>query len=112
MKLLEEDLHARPVLTYDEKRVEFLEEMLGVRVSKSAIYRMVRRLGYTREKDHPGFEAFPHREYSEVFFDDGHMVLRGISWAARPSATRNTFRNWDFPVRCQLFVGFRCARDA
>jgi hypothetical protein len=112
MKLLEEGLHARPVLTYDEKRAEFLEELLGVRVSKPAIYRMVRRLGCTREKDHPGFEAFPHREYSEVFFDDGHMVLRGISWAAHPSATRNTFRNWDFPVRRQLFLGFRCARDA
>ncbi len=61
---------------------------------------------------YPGFESFPYREYSEVFFDDGHVVLRGGSWATRPGAIRNTFRNWDFPIRRQLFVGFRCARQA
>ena len=61
---------------------------------------------------YPGFEAFPYREYSEVFFDDGYKVLRGGSWATRPGAIRNTFRNWDFPNRRQLFCGFRCARDA
>jgi iron(II)-dependent oxidoreductase len=61
---------------------------------------------------YPDFEGFPYREYSEIFFDDGYMVLRGGSWATRPGAIRNTFRNWDFPVRRQLFVGFRCARDA
>jgi iron(II)-dependent oxidoreductase len=61
---------------------------------------------------YPGFESFPYREYSEIFFDDGYMVLRGGSWATRPGAIRNTFRNWDFPIRRQLFVGFRCARDA
>ena len=61
---------------------------------------------------YPGFEAFPYREYSEVFFGSGYKVLRGGSWATRPAAIRNTFRNWDYPVRRQLFVGFRCARDA
>jgi gamma-glutamyl hercynylcysteine S-oxide synthase len=25
---------------------------------------------------------------------------------------RNTFRNWDYPIRRQIFSGFRCARDA
>jgi iron(II)-dependent oxidoreductase len=25
---------------------------------------------------------------------------------------RPTFRNWDYPIRRQLFAGFRCARDA
>jgi len=59
---------------------------------------------------YPGFESFPYPEYSEVFFDDGYRVLRGGSWATRPGAIRNTFRNWDFPIRRQLFVGFRCAR--
>jgi gamma-glutamyl hercynylcysteine S-oxide synthase len=59
---------------------------------------------------YPGFESFPYREYSEVFFDDGYRVLRGGSWATRPAAIRNTFRNWDFPIRRQLFCGFRCAR--
>ncbi len=60
---------------------------------------------------YPGFEAFPYREYSEVFFGAGYKVLRGGSWATRPPAIRNTFRNWDFPIRRQLFCGFRCARD-
>jgi gamma-glutamyl hercynylcysteine S-oxide synthase len=59
---------------------------------------------------YPGFEAFPYREYSEIFFGPGHKVLRGGSWATRPGAIRNTFRNWDYPIRRQLFVGFRCAR--
>ena len=60
----------------------------------------------------PGFEAFPYREYSEVFFGDEYKVLRGGSWATRPGAVRNTFRNWDYPIRRQIFSGFRCARDA
>ena len=30
---------------------------------------------------YPGFEAFPYREYSEVFFGDEYRVLRGSSWA-------------------------------
>ena len=59
-----------------------------------------------------GFEAFPYKEYSEIFFGPDYKVLRGGSWATRPAAIRNTFRNWDFPLRRQLFVGFRCARDA
>jgi iron(II)-dependent oxidoreductase len=61
---------------------------------------------------YPGFESFPYREYSETFFDEGYKVLRGGSWATRLGAIRNTFRNWDFPIRRQLFAGFRCARDA
>jgi iron(II)-dependent oxidoreductase len=58
---------------------------------------------------YPGFEAFPYRQYSEVFFGDRYKVLRGGSWATRPGAIRNTFRNWDFPIRRQIFAGFRCA---
>ena len=49
IKLLEEDLHARPAITYKE-RADLLCELLGVRVSKSTICRTVRRLGYTRKK--------------------------------------------------------------
>ncbi len=59
---------------------------------------------------YPGFEAFPYREYSEVFFGPGYKILRGGSWATRPGAVRNTFRNWDYPIRRQLFCGFRCAK--
>ncbi len=61
---------------------------------------------------YPGFRAHPYREYSEAFFDAGYKVLRGGSWATRPSVARATFRNWDFPQRRQIFCGFRCARDA
>jgi iron(II)-dependent oxidoreductase len=60
----------------------------------------------------PGFQAFPYREYSEAFFGDEYKVLRGGSWATRPGAVRNTFRNWDYAIRRQIFSGFRCARDA
>ena len=61
---------------------------------------------------YPGFVPFPYREYSEVFFGDGHKVLRGGSFAVAPVACRGTFRNWDLPVRRQIFSGFRTARDA
>jgi iron(II)-dependent oxidoreductase len=61
---------------------------------------------------HPGFCAFPYKEYSEVFFGNGHKVLRGGSWATDPLACRTTFRNWDYPVRRQIFAGFRTARSA
>ena len=63
-------------------------------------------------RPYPGFEAFPYPEYSEVFFGDEYKVLRGGSWATHPAVARPTFRNWDFPIRRQLFAGFRCARDA
>lgn len=61
---------------------------------------------------YPGFRAFPYKEYSEVFFGPGHKVLRGGSFAVDPVACRGTFRNWDLPVRRQIFSGFRTARDA
>lgn len=61
---------------------------------------------------YPGFTAFPYPEYSAVFFGNDYRVLRGGSWATDPTACRATFRNWDYPVRRQIFAGFRCARDA
>ncbi|HEX7659581.1 MAG TPA: ergothioneine biosynthesis protein EgtB [Pseudonocardiaceae bacterium] len=61
---------------------------------------------------YPGFAAFPYREYSEVFFGPEYKVLRGGSFGADQVACRGTFRNWDFPIRRQIFSGFRCARDA
>ena len=60
---------------------------------------------------YPGYETFPYPEYSEVFFNEGTKVLRGGSWATRFGAIRNTFRNWDYPIRRQIFSGVRCARD-
>ena len=61
---------------------------------------------------YPGFRSFPYKEYSEEFFGTDYKVLRGGSWATRPGAIRSTFRNWDYPIRRQIFSGFRCARDA
>ncbi|MEW2356948.1 ergothioneine biosynthesis protein EgtB [Spirillospora sp. NPDC029432] len=60
---------------------------------------------------YPGFRSFPYKEYSEVFFGPGYKVLRGGSWATHPLAVRGTFRNWDYPIRRQIFTGFRCARS-
>jgi iron(II)-dependent oxidoreductase len=60
---------------------------------------------------YPGFAAFPYREYSEVFFGGDYRMLRGGSFGTDRSACRGTFRNWDLPIRRQIFSGFRCARD-
>jgi iron(II)-dependent oxidoreductase len=61
---------------------------------------------------YPGFVTFPYKEYSEVFYGSDYKVLRGGSWATSPLVARATFRNWDYPIRRQIFSGFRCARDA
>ena len=60
---------------------------------------------------YPGYQTFPYPEYSEVFFGDQFKVLRGGAWATRFGAIRSTFRNWDYPIRRQIFSGVRCARD-
>jgi iron(II)-dependent oxidoreductase len=60
---------------------------------------------------YPGFRAFPYREYSEVFFGEDYRVLRGGSWATHPRVASLTFRNWDLPLRRQIFAGVRLARD-
>ncbi len=62
-------------------------------------------------RGYPGFRVFPYPEYSEEFFGTEYKVLRGGSWATRPGAIRGTFRNWDYPIRRQIFSGFRCAAD-
>ncbi|MEU8896386.1 ergothioneine biosynthesis protein EgtB [Nocardia sp. NPDC048505] len=60
---------------------------------------------------YPGFRAFPYAEYSDVFFGGDYRVLRGGSFGTDPVACRATFRNWDHPIRRQIFSGFRLARD-
>ena len=65
---------------------------------------MVRRLS--------GYTTFPYPEYSEVFFGEDYRVLRGASWATSPEVARNTFRNWDHPIRRQIMSGIRLAWDA
>lgn len=56
-----------------------------------------------------GFEPYPYRGYSQVYFDHQHRVLRGGSWATRPWALRASFRNWYHPQVRQVLAGFRCA---
>ena len=60
---------------------------------------------------YPGFTPFPYDEYSRVFWGTDYKVLRGGAWGVDPLAARTTFRNWDYPIRRQIFAGFRCARD-
>ena len=60
---------------------------------------------------YPGFRAHPYREYSEVFFGRRYRVLRGGSWATHPRVASTTFRNWDLPMRRQIFAGVRLARE-
>ena len=84
-------------------------------VSAYGIHQMVGDIWEWTSSDfvaYPGFAAFPYREYSEIFFGDEYKVLRGGSWATRPAVARGTFRNWDYPIRRQIFAGLRCARDA
>ena len=60
---------------------------------------------------HAGFEAFPYPEYSELWFDTDHRVLKGGSWATRPPLLRCSFRNFFRPRFRIAFAGFRCAAD-
>jgi gamma-glutamyl hercynylcysteine S-oxide synthase len=66
----------------------------------------------SRFDGYPGFVAHPYREYSEVFFGGDYRVLRGGSWATSPRVGTVTFRNWDHPIRRQIFAGVRLARLA
>ena len=60
----------------------------------------------------PGFTPMIYRMYSEPFFGGDYKVLRGGSWAVAPSTIRPSFRNWDHPIRRQIFTGVRLAWDA
>src|SRR3984885_8415294 len=60
---------------------------------------------------YPGFVAYPYREYSEGFFGASYRVLRGSSWATHPRVASTTFRNWDLPIRRQIFAGVRLGKE-
>jgi gamma-glutamyl hercynylcysteine S-oxide synthase len=60
---------------------------------------------------YPHFTPYPYPGYSQTYFDGAHRVLRGGSWATRPWALRNAFRNWYHPQMRQMLAGFRCASD-
>jgi formylglycine-generating enzyme required for sulfatase activity len=60
----------------------------------------------------PGFEPFPYPEYSQVWFDGDHRVLKGGSWATSPSVLRTSFRNFFRRHFRIAFAGLRLAEDA
>ncbi|QXJ24746.1 ergothioneine biosynthesis protein EgtB [Actinomadura graeca] len=108
---------------YEEGRANLGQQALhpsesGSYSSGASAYGVRRLLGdvweWTSSDFHgyPGFRSFPYKEYSEVFFGPEYKVLRGGSWATHPLAIRGSFRNWDYPIRRQIFSGFRCARSA
>jgi iron(II)-dependent oxidoreductase len=96
-------LHPAPVGSYPEGASAY-----GVRQLLGDVWEWTA----TDFHGYPGFRSFPYKEYSEVFFGGGYKVLKGGSWATHPLSGRPTFRNWDYPIRRQIFAGFRCARDA
>jgi iron(II)-dependent oxidoreductase len=60
---------------------------------------------------YPGFKPFPYPEYSEIWFDGDHRVLKGGSWMTRGPLLRCSFRNFFRPGFRIAFAGFRCAAD-
>jgi iron(II)-dependent oxidoreductase len=108
--------------TWEEGRANLGQRLLhptgaGTYASGASAYGVRRLIGdvweWTSSDFHgyPGFQSFPYKEYSEVFFGPDYKVLRGGSWATHPLAVRGSFRNWDYPIRRQIFSGFRCARS-
>lgn len=59
----------------------------------------------------PGFAPMLYADYSAPFFGGDFRVLRGGSWAVGGASIRPSFRNWDLPVRRQIFSGVRLAWD-
>lgn len=63
----------------------------------------------------PGFTPMVYEQYSAPFFDGvtsgDYRVLRGGSWAVAAGILRPSFRNWDHPIRRQIFSGVRLAWD-
>lgn len=83
-------------------------------VSPSGVHQLIGDVWEWTSSDfhgYPGFTAYPYEEYSEVFFGSEYKVLRGGSFGTDAAACRGTFRNWDLPIRRQIFSGLRCARD-
>jgi iron(II)-dependent oxidoreductase len=105
----------RANLAFDPRLPGLRPALVGAYPAGASAYGVQQMIGDVWEwtstplRAYPGFRAWPYREYSEVFFGSEYRVLRGGSWASHPSAVRTTFRNWDYPIRRQIFAGFRTA---
>ncbi|SDR97025.1 ergothioneine biosynthesis protein EgtB [Microlunatus soli] len=90
---------------------------VGAYPGGASAYGVEQLIGDVWEWTSSGFEAWPgfrpmlYRQYSEPFFGGDFRVLRGGSWAVGDGAIRPSFRNWDLPIRRQIFTGFRLAWD-
>ena len=64
----------------------------------------------------PGFAPMLYEQYSRPFFEGSgsgdYKVLRGGAWSVAANILRPSFRNWDHPIRRQIFSGVRLAWDA
>ncbi|BBX19890.1 iron(II)-dependent oxidoreductase EgtB [Mycolicibacterium duvalii] len=70
----------------------------------------------SRLRPWPGFSPMVYERYSQPFFEGettgDYRVLRGGSWAVSADILRPSFRNWDHPIRRQIFSGVRLAWDS
>lgn len=64
----------------------------------------------------PDFTPMIYDRYSQPFFEGSgageYRVLRGGAWSVGAGIVRPSFRNWDHPIRRQIFAGVRLAWDA
>ncbi len=90
---------------------------LGAYPAGASAYGVEQMMGEVWEWTSSGFEAWSgfepmlYADYSAPFFGGDYRVLRGGSWAVGGNAIRPSFRNWDHPVRRQIFTGLRLAWD-
>ncbi|WP_375481974.1 ergothioneine biosynthesis protein EgtB [uncultured Jatrophihabitans sp.] len=90
---------------------------VGAYEAGASAYGVEQLMGDVWEWTSSGFEAWPgftpmlYAQYSAPFFGGDFRVLRGGSWAVDASSIRPSFRNWDLPIRRQIFTGFRLAWD-
>jgi len=91
---------------------------VGAYAAGASAYGVEQTIGDVWEWTSSGFEPWPdfapmlYADYSEPFFGGDFRVLRGGSWAVGGASIRPSFRNWDLPIRRQIFSGVRLAWDA
>jgi iron(II)-dependent oxidoreductase len=90
---------------------------VGAYPAGASAYGVEQTIGDVWEWTSSGFEAWAgfspmlYADYSAPFFGGDFRVLRGGSWAVGGNAIRPSFRNWDLPIRRQIFSGVRLAWD-